>query len=134
MLSVTSPPPVLVRRNYFLRGVDGKPSFVVPGAHLCAIFGSHLAGEGCHDAVIAANDERQVVDDVVDQHQGLALTVHQPPHGFEGSSPSFPTKLKPLMNTKLKPLMNNDKSPNDFLSKIAKFRQGVTPGVTMPVA
>ena len=36
--------PVLVRRNYFLRGVDGKPAFVVPGAHLCPIFGSHLAG------------------------------------------------------------------------------------------
>ena len=24
--------------------VDGKPAFVVPGAHLCPIFGSHLAG------------------------------------------------------------------------------------------
>src|SRR3954451_23740465 len=24
------------------------------------------------------------------------LTVNQPPHGFEGSSPSFPTKLRPI--------------------------------------
>jgi hypothetical protein len=32
-------------------------------------------GEGGDDAVVAADDEREVVDDVVDQHQGLALII-----------------------------------------------------------
>ena len=68
--------------------------FVVPGAHLCAIFGSHHAGEGCHDAVIAGDDEGQVVDDVVDQHQGLALTVFQAPSEELSASDQYQAALE----------------------------------------
>jgi hypothetical protein len=52
--------------------VHGDAAFVVERPHLGPFDRRLLSGERCDDAVVPANDEGQVVDDVVDRNHGSA--------------------------------------------------------------
>ena len=59
------------------RGIGGgmytrKPAFVVERSHLGPFDRGGFPGERGNDAMIAANDERQVVDDIVDRNRRRA--------------------------------------------------------------
>src|SRR4051812_8621761 len=55
------------------------------------------------------------------------LTVNQPPHGFEGSSPSFPTTLRPDGLRVAQPRNPSDSVP---APPFAKKRGGIAPAAS----
>ena len=59
---------ILKDANHLLCRMDSKATFIGPGTVLCQSRAAAFLEKGCHDAVIAPDNERQIADHIVERH------------------------------------------------------------------
>ena len=75
--------------NDLLHRVHSEPAFVVERSYLGPLDCRCPLGEVDNDALVPANDERQIVNDIIDRDQGGAGLPSQQFHLWESSSEAF---------------------------------------------